>query len=590
MNPVTLDCPHATECPGCPLFELDYASTLEVKRSRLTRNVAAYPELAHIETPPTVPGDPITHYRRRAKLVVHRQSVGLYARSGHRVLDLPQCRVLEPAIEETVQALRGSLPASMPIYAIDLRNSPDGVLVTFVVDEHVSLDDAKLELERLKRRLPRVVGIAVSRRPRRSPQLLGRDLRVLSGPDHVRVPGSEAPYAYEGQGTFAQTHAAQAEALQRAIIVALKEHLGSLTGKRILELFSGVGALSLRLSALGADVTAVEAYGPAADLARLAADEQKLRVTIHAMDAAAAVRASIGSGERFDAIIVNPPRRGVAPDLRASIAVSAPQIVVYVSCRAETLTRDSADWARKGLRAERFVPYDMMPWTEQIETLAVFVPGAPAPLQVIHHDERLIAVIKGPHEPTTPQGEHQYSLLERVRAEPSWAGAVPVHRLDIGTSGVCLFAKHPDHVASLSRMLAEGRKEYLALARGIVRPKGSIKRPTTARGRALPARTRYKRVEAVGGHSLLSVRPDEERKHQIRVHLASIGHPILGDARYGDRPSNEHFEFRHGLDRPFLHCARIVLSYDDKDVDLRAPLAPDLASVLESMRRGESDD
>jgi 23S rRNA (uracil1939-C5)-methyltransferase len=232
----------------------------------------------------------------------------------------------------------------------------------------------------------------------------------------------------------------------------------------------------------------------------------------------------------------------------------------------------------------------MMPWTEQLETLAVFVPGQPAQLQVLHHDERLIAVIKGPHEPTTPQGEHQHSLLERVRAQPSWADAIPIHSLDIGTSGVCLFAKHREHAAVLSRALAEGSKEYVAVARGIVRPKGAVNRPMIARGRQFSARSRYKRIEVVAGHSMLSVRPEGGRKRQIRFHLASIGHPILGDARYGDRASNQYFEFRHGLDRPFLHCARVVLAFDGKELDLRSPLAPDLAAVLESMQSTQPDD
>jgi 23S rRNA (uracil1939-C5)-methyltransferase len=81
----------------------------------------------------------------------------------------------------------------------------------------------------------------------------------------------------------------------------------------------------------------------------------------------------------------------------------------------------------------------------------------------------------------------------------------------------------------------------------------------------------------------VTVRPDEGRKHQIRKHLASLGHPVVGDDRYGDSRTNEYFLMRHFLDRPFLHCARIVLELTGRSLELRAALAPDLVGVLESL-------
>jgi 23S rRNA-/tRNA-specific pseudouridylate synthase len=254
-----------------------------------------------------------------------------------------------------------------------------------------------------------------------------------------------------------------------------------------------------------------------------------------------------------------------------------------------TLGRDLADLARHGLAPRSLSPFDMMPQTEEVESLAV-LERAECPLPaVLYQDERLVAVVKSPHEPTIPQGEHGSSLLDRVRRLEGAAEAVPVHRLDIGTSGVCLMARRPEHVAALAAALSEGEKEYVALVKGVVRDKGSIRRPLVERGRPLAARTRYSRREVVGGHSLVAVRPDEGRKHQIRRHFASLGHPVVGDERYGDPRTNDYFAMKHFLDRPFLHCVRIILDLPGNAVELTAPLslAPDLSAVLESLGEPE---
>jgi 23S rRNA (uracil1939-C5)-methyltransferase len=82
---------------------------------------------------------------------------------------------------------------------------------------------------------------------------------------------------------------------------------------------------------------------------------------------------------------------------------------------------------------------------------------------------------------------------------------------------------------------------------------------------------------------VLRVEPEQEQTHQIRRHLAGLGHPVLGDARYGHAPSNRYFEEKFGLDRPFLHCARLELAHPRTGAPLllEAPLAGDLAAVAE---------
>lgn len=573
-----VECEHAAECPGCPLIGRPYGEQLDVKARAVRAAIVRFPEVSGSVVSPAVGADPILGYRRRAKLAVAGRAVGLFAHGSHRVVDLPGCRVQDPLILRIFSLVRDLSPAVPTLSALDVARVPGGALVTLVVAEGEDRDRVLGLASRLAAAEPTVLGVAESRRPRGSPQLLGRAPQRISGVDRVKVEEAQGrPFYYAAHGAFTQAHAGQRRALEDAVMAAVAPHA------RVLELFAGSGALSLSLSALGKRVHAVEAFAPAAELARSAAREQKLEMDIEAADAETAARRLASSGATFDAVVVNPPRRGLPPGLRRAVCEVGAETVVYVSCEPRTLARDLADLSRRGYSPRALSPYDMMPLTEEVETLAILERSeVPAP-EVLFADERLIAVSKPPHEPTIPQGEHQGSLLSRVRRMDGAGLAVPVHRLDAGTSGVCLFARRPEHAGELGRALSEGHKEYVALLRGVTRKKGIVNRPLPEGGRVREARTRYARIEVIGGHSQVAVYPEQGQKHQVRRHLASIGHGVVGDERYGDAATNAHFFMKHGLDRPFLHARAVSMEYEGKPLTLTAPLAPDLLLVLESL-------
>jgi 23S rRNA (uracil1939-C5)-methyltransferase len=583
----TVSCPHAPPCPGCPLIQHAYGEQLLAKREHVRAVTTRFPELRSVAVDAVHEAEPIVGYRARAKLVVDGTHIGLFERGGHDVVDIPECRVLEPSLSRVAALIRGMLPLAVPLRAVDLQRSEEGVLVTLVVPDGTDASKAQEEAARIAESSTDIAGIALSHRDEASHQVLGRAPSALWGKGRATLHVDPAgPFHFVAAGGFAQAHPGQQRALLDAIARVIEDHR-PLRGARVLDLYSGSGALALSLADKGARVLAAEAYEPASELCRAAAAAQHLDVTARATDVAVTTHEVALDGTKLDAIVVNPPRRGVSPSVRADLGELSAPLLIYVSCEPTTLCRDAADLARRGFALEGLRPYDMMPLTDEVETLAIFRRAAPPLPEVLHADERLIAVVKSPHEPTIPQGEHASSLLGRVRRLDGAEHAVPVHRLDLGTSGVCLFARRPEHAHALSRALALGEKEYIALARGILREKGSVRRHLLERGRPQTARTRYTRRDVVSGHSLISVRPDEGRKHQIRRHLSSLGHPIVGDERYGDPRTNHHFSQRHFLDRTFLHCARILLAREEGELELVAPLAPDLELVLESLRRRE---
>jgi 23S rRNA pseudouridine1911/1915/1917 synthase len=191
------------------------------------------------------------------------------------------------------------------------------------------------------------------------------------------------------------------------------------------------------------------------------------------------------------------------------------------------------------------------------------------------------------------------SLVDALRGraaggdDPARPGIV--HRLDRDTSGLLVVARDDETLRRLQGLLRRRRIErrYQALVHG--RPpsrRGTIEAPV-GRDRRNPARvsldtdaprdavTHFELVEAVTGWSLLDVRLETGRTHQIRVHLAAIGHPVCADPLYGHAGEL-------GLDRQFLHAASLRLPHpaDGHPVEAHAPLPADLAAALERARRG----
>ena len=606
-------CEHAERCGGCPLIGLAYAEQLALKRGRVVQSVTRYPSLELVYTEPVVPADPIVGYRTRAKLIVASGGkMGLFARGGgHYVVDIPECRVLSPLLSRVAEGLRERIiaaeasggvlapfdPARDPrqkgcLRAVDLREVRDGdhagALVTFVVERARVTDVTELRgaAEELCRALPEILGVAANFHEGDAPQILGNETAVLTGATWA-ADRTGASVHHATFGSFVQAHRGQASAIHAQLVEAVGIPRARAEGRtpRVLDLYGGSGAIALGLAAAGARVRLVESFAPAVAQARAAAQAQRLDVTTECSDVATAVRSLGDRRERFDAVVINPPRRGTSPVAREGIARLEAPVVAYVSCDPETLARDLDHLARLGYAATSIRPLDMIPLTDEVETLAILRrAGAPAP-PVLYEDEHALVVDKGPHEPTLPQGEYVTSLLARTRRLPGAHDAVPVHKLDVGTSGLVVFVKSPDHLAAWEAVLTAPttRKIYVAAVRGVTPSKGAITRDLREEGRVLPARTRYRRLAVASGHSVVRVVPEQGRTHQIRRHLAAIGHPVLGDERYGHTTTNRYFEEKNGLDRVFLHCVRLEFDHPVSGAHhiVEAPLPGDLRSVLE---------
>jgi 23S rRNA pseudouridine955/2504/2580 synthase len=234
--------------------------------------------------------------------------------------------------------------------------------------------------------------------------------------------------------------------------------------------------------------------------------------------------------------------------------------------------------------------------------------GGPA-FTVIYEDEHLLAVDKPSGLAAHPgTGITGATLVEEARAylkvpddlPASEFRPSPAHRLDRETSGVVLVAKTRKVMAALGDIFTEGeevRKSYLALAKGkLPRAEGKIDLPLseheqTAKSKSVrgvnfqEALTHYRVLASMKEASLVAVRIETGRTHQIRRHLQAIGHPVAGDRRYGDFAWNRVAKQRWALGRMFLHAWKLEIPHPVTGAPLRlaAPLPAELVEVLRRM-------
>ncbi len=224
------------------------------------------------------------------------------------------------------------------------------------------------------------------------------------------------------------------------------------------------------------------------------------------------------------------------------------------------------------------------------------------PLAVVYQDTDLVVIDKpaglavhpGPGHPDQTLVNGLLALCPDIQGIGGEIRPGIVHRLDKDTSGLMIAAKNESAHHDLSRQIKDRavRKGYLGLVEGVPSPDSGVidvpigrdprrrtRMAVTAGGRE--SRTGYRLLEQAGRYSLLELQLHTGRTHQARVHLAWLGHPLLGDAVYGRRSTL--------LPRHFLHAHRLAFAHPatGEPLELNSALPDDLLAAIEAARRGE---
>lgn len=367
-------------CRSCTRMNEPYPAQLADKQERLRQLLAPHRPEAWLEPVPS----PESGFRNKAKMVVsgtvERPLLGILDRDGHGI-DLTGCGLYPPQLLAAMPALRriigefGLTPYDVPARRGELKHllltiSPDGeLLLRFVLRSKKHLVPLKRGLPRILELLPaaRVVSVNIQREHQ----------AILEGPEEITLTEQATlpmrlngiPLALRPQGFF-QTNSHIAAALYRQGA----EWFADSGAGSLWDLYCGVGGFALHAARRvpGARVLGLEISEQAVAAARITAADLGLeRVRFTAGDATGiATGIAAGAGRRApEALVVNPPRRGLGPELAAWIEESGIPTVIYSSCHAPSLVRDLSAMPSLSVRRARL--FDMFPQTDHAETMVL---------------------------------------------------------------------------------------------------------------------------------------------------------------------------------------------------------------------------
>jgi 23S rRNA (uracil1939-C5)-methyltransferase len=369
-----LHCPHLPPCPGCPRFGASEPAP------EATRQLAEFCAARGVNL--SIRSGERLHFRQRARLSVRGRTgsakIGIFAEGSHRVVDIPRCRIHHPLINAVAQALAASMrerrasaysdvPHAGLVRALQVvvERSTQTAQVVLVCNETEPAASSNL-LDTLARRLgPKLHSLWWNGNPERTNVILGPHFRHLSGPAHVveRLGGADV---YFPPGAFGQNNLDLFDVMLEQIHAAVPAE------RDVVELYAGTGGIGLGLAARSRSIVFNE-IGPAslAGLERgIATLPESVRQRVQVIPGSA--EAASGAVRPDAVVIVDPPRKGLAPELLATLAAVQPELLVYVSCGLGSFLRDAELLTSRGARLESATAYDLFPYTGHIETLAFF--------------------------------------------------------------------------------------------------------------------------------------------------------------------------------------------------------------------------
>jgi len=374
-------CILADRCGSCTLQHTTAAAQAQYKQDLV---VQALRRIGNLE----LPVDPIWSapeelgYRNRALIPLERTPEGVlragyYRRGSHKLVNLNRCPVLDPRIDTLIAPIKEDLEASgWPVdvnltgggglrhLALRVGQHTGEVLLTLVSShgDLPGLDQLALDWQR---RWPQVVGVCLNLQPRASNTVLGPQTDCISGRPWL-TEHFAGQALHIGADTFFQVNTLQAERL----VPLLREAFAPLERHALVDAYCGIGTFSLPLAAAGAKVVGLESHGGSVQQARANAERNQLSRALFEQTDVAAVLAS--RLEAADGLLVDPPRKGLSPEVTAAILESRPKRVAYISCNPATLARDLGLLSRDRTYAITWVqPVDFFPQTSHVETVAL---------------------------------------------------------------------------------------------------------------------------------------------------------------------------------------------------------------------------
>ena len=372
------ECPYFGKCGGCDFQHMSYTEELSAKRQRVQDAITRIGGI-DIEVEEILGAKDPMHYRNKSQYPVGPDgAIGFFQARTHKVVPIDRCLIQSEISDRTAKAV-GEWMKRYKISAYDERthkglvrhiyvrvNKKGESLCCVVVNGKQVPREPELAAY-ITAAAPKTVGVVLNSNTVRGNVVLGDKYRILWGQDFLMDTLCGLTFKLSVP-SFYQVNRNQAKVLYGKAL-----EFAGLTGEEtVLDLYCGTGTITLCLAGRAKKAIGAEIVPPAIEDAKENAKRNHIENAEFFCGDASDIAAKLEKeGLRPDVITVDPPRKGLAPEVIASVAAMGPKRVVYVSCDPATLGRDLKIFAELGYETKRAVAVDMFPGTRHVESVAL---------------------------------------------------------------------------------------------------------------------------------------------------------------------------------------------------------------------------
>lgn len=380
---IATDCPVSFSCGGCVYRHLSYEAELRAKRQKVIDAVTRIGKLTEDLVKDIIPSEKIDGYRNKAMIPVglNRDGevvMGYYARHSHHIMHCLRCRLSPPVFNDIIEDVYAFLrrrPALVytpqnrrgirHIYLRYAETTGDVMFCVIAGSSHFEEENALYDS--IKEKYPQIKSMVVNVNAEDTNVILGNRSMTVFGEEKLSdtLCGLRFEIAPEA---FYQINRSQAERLY----TKAKEY-AALTGREtLLDLYCGAGTIGLSMADQCRELIGVEIIPEAIENAERNAEKNGVKnARFFCGDATAAAAKLRVEGVAPDVIVVDPPRKGLTPELIDTIVRMSPKRIVYVSCDPATMARDLKLFTEQDYSVKEITPCDMFPRTAHVEAVVM---------------------------------------------------------------------------------------------------------------------------------------------------------------------------------------------------------------------------
>lgn len=380
-------CPAYKHCGGCSGQHMTYEATLRAKRVQVLDclNRIGGLGLDEDQVPPVLGAADPWRFRNKTALPVQGTAkdpqIGFYRRRSHAIVPVEECPITMGPLKQVLEAVKGWMrQAGVQPYSeetgkgllrhVVVRTSRAGQLMVLLVATKAQLPKSDALIEKLQA-IPGFHTLVVNINRQRNNVILGRECQVLYGDGVIHETLLGLTFEISPLSFF-QVNPPQTERLYQTAI-----DFAGLTGSElVVDAYAGAGTIALCMAKDARQVIGIEIVEPAVDSARRNAERNGItNARFHAAAVEDLLPKLVSDGLRPDVIMLDPPRKGVEPQVIEAVLKAAPRKVVYVSCHVPTQARDLQMLAAGGYVFEKCQPVDMFCYAGGVENVVSMVKG-----------------------------------------------------------------------------------------------------------------------------------------------------------------------------------------------------------------------